>query len=131
MKAKIGKLSGPDLTRNDSTKLGPFRRADYQGQHFGRILLHHFAALESPHEKGVLWAGSDDGLIHISRDGGKNWNNVTPPTSVLPAWSMINSLEPHPTDKGGLYVAATGYKKDDFRPYLLKTSDYGKPGQKL
>jgi hypothetical protein len=70
-----------------------------------------------------LWCGSDDGLLHLSRDGGKTWARVTPPD--LPEWSQINSLEAHPTEKGGLYLAATRYKLDDFRPYLYKTTDYG------
>src|SRR5205085_3128076 len=88
-----------------------------------------FTGLESSHEKGVLWVGSDDGLIHLSRDGGQTWQNVTPPE--LPEWSQINSVEAHPTEKGGLYVAATRYKLDDFRPYLYKTTDYGKTWTKI
>src|SRR5262249_11378468 len=88
-----------------------------------------FAAAESPHEKGVLWCGSDDGLIHVSRDGGAKWTNITPPD--LPEWAQINSIEPHPFEKGGLYVAATRYKLDDFRPYLYRTTDYGKTWKKI
>ncbi|MEM8735721.1 MAG: glycosyl hydrolase, partial [Planctomycetota bacterium] len=82
-----------------------------------------FAALESPHEAGVLWVGSDDGLVHLSKDGGENWADITPPE--LPEWTQINSLEAHPTEPGGLYLAATSYKSDDFKPYLYKTLDYG------
>ncbi len=77
----------------------------------------------------MLWSGSDDGLLHVSRDDGKTWAKVTPPD--LPEWSMINSLEAHPTQKGGLYVAATRYKLDDNRPYLYKTTDYGKTWTKI
>src|SRR5690606_28684300 len=82
-----------------------------------------FAFRESPHEKGVFWAGSDDGLVHISRDGGKSWDNVTPPT--LPEWALISIIEPSPHDAATAYVAATRYKHDDLRPYLFKTNDYG------
>ena len=118
-----------DLTRNDKTKLGPsggpITKDNTSVEYYGTI----FAALECPHEEGVLWTGSDDGLIHISRDGGKKWTNVTPPD--LPEWSQINSIEAHPTKKGGLYVAATRYKLDDFKPYLYKTTDYGKSWTKI
>ncbi len=114
----------PDLTRNDKSKLapsgGPITKDNTSVEYYCTI----FAALESPHEKGVLWCGSDDGLIHLSRDAGKTWEKVTPPE--LPEWSQINSIEAHPKEKGGLYVAATRYKLDDFRPYLYKTTDYGK-----
>jgi photosystem II stability/assembly factor-like uncharacterized protein len=113
----------PDLTRNDKSKQGPsggpITKDNTSVEYYGTV----FAAVESPLEAGVLWAGSDDGLIHVSRDGGKNWKNVTP--RGLPEWSMINSLEAHPFEKGGVYVAATRYKLDDFRPYLFKTTDYG------
>jgi photosystem II stability/assembly factor-like uncharacterized protein len=119
----------PDLTRNDKSKLGPsggpITRDNTSVEYYCTI----FAALESPHERGVLWCGSDDGLLHLSRNGGKNWTKVTPPD--LPEWSMINSLEAHPTEKGGLYLAATRYKLDDFRPYLYKTTDYGKTWAKI
>ncbi|MEM7263617.1 MAG: glycosyl hydrolase, partial [Planctomycetota bacterium] len=83
-----------------------------------------FAALESPHRAGEIWCGSDDGLLHVTRDDGKTWKNITPPD--MPEWAQINSIEAHPTEPGGLYVAATRYKSDDFRPYLFATTDYGK-----
>jgi hypothetical protein len=79
----------------------------------------------------VLWVGSDDGLIHVSRDGGANWSNVTPPKTIMPEWIMINEIDASPLDKGTAYVAATMYKSDDFRPYLYKTSDYGKTWTKI
>lgn len=114
----------PDLTRNDPSKLGssggPITQDNTSVEYYCTI----FAAAESLLEKDVIWAGSDDGLIHITRDGGKNWDDVTLPT--MPEWAQINSIEPHPTEPGGLYVAATRYKLDDFRPYLYKTLDYGK-----
>ncbi|MDA7950497.1 MAG: hypothetical protein MPJ24_03330, partial [Pirellulaceae bacterium] len=119
----------PDLTRNDPLRLqssgGPITKDNTGVEYYCTI----FAAIESPHEQGVLWTGSDDGLIHISRNGGKNWENVTPPD--LPEWSQINSIEAHPTEKGGLYVAATRYKSDDLKPYLYKTLDYGKTWTKI
>ncbi len=113
-----------DLTRNDATKLGPSGGPITKDNTCVEYYCTIFSALESPHEAGVLWTGSDDGLIHLSRDGGKKWTNVTPPD--LPEWSQINSIEAHPSEKGGLYVAATRYKRDDFKPYLFKTTDYGK-----
>lgn len=117
------KLISPDLTRNDSTKLGssggPITQDNTGVEYYATI----FAATESPYEEGLLWTGSDDGLIHISRDGGENWENVTPPD--MPEWMMINSIEVDPFVKGGAYVAGTRYKMGDFKPYLYKTKDYG------
>jgi photosystem II stability/assembly factor-like uncharacterized protein len=119
----------PDLTRNDKSKLGPSGGPITKDNTSVEYYCTIFAALESPLEKGVLWCGSDDGLLHVSRDDGKTWAKVTPPD--LPEWSMINSLEAHPTQKGGLYVAVTRYKLDDNRPYLYKTTDYGKTWTKI
>ncbi len=123
-------LSG-DLTRNDTNKLkpsgGPITKDNTGVEYYCTI----FAACESPYEKDLLWTGSDDGLIHVSRDGGKTWGNVTPPKSMMPEWIMINSVEPHPFVKGGLYVAATAYKMGDYRPYLYRTLDYGKTWTKI
>ncbi|MFQ5604879.1 MAG: glycosyl hydrolase [bacterium] len=121
----------PDLTRYDSTKLGPsggpITKDNTSVEYYATI----FAAVESPHEAGVIWTGSDDGLIYVTRDGGKNWQNVTPSKKIMPEWIQINSLEPHPFEPGGLYVAATLYKSDDFHPYLYKTTDYGKSWKKI
>jgi hypothetical protein len=88
-----------------------------------------FAANESPLKEGLLWVGSDDGLIHVSKDGGGSWENVTP--ANMPDWSMVNSREPSVFDEGTCYVAATRYKLGDFQPYLYKTTDYGKTWQKI
>ncbi|MGH9360320.1 MAG: WD40/YVTN/BNR-like repeat-containing protein, partial [Thermoanaerobaculia bacterium] len=114
----------PDLTRNDKTKMGPsggpITKDNTSVEYYGTI----FTAAESPHEPGVLWTGSDDGLIHLSRDAGATWQNVTP--KAMPEWIQINSLEASPHEKGGLYVAATMYKHDDVRPSLWKTADDGK-----
>ena len=113
----------PDLTRNDSEKLkssgGPITQDNTGVEYYCTI----FAANESPLKEGLLWVGSDDGLVHITRDGGKTWENVTPKN--LPEWSMINSIEPSAFDEGTCYLAATRYKLGDFEPYLYKTTDYG------
>ena len=114
----------PDLTRNDATKMeasgGPITKDNTGAEVYGTI----FAFAESPHEQGVFWAGSDDGMIHISRDAGKTWHDVTPKN--LPEWALISVIEPSPHDPATAYVAATRYKLDDYAPYLLKTNDYGK-----
>ncbi|MGB5699513.1 WD40/YVTN/BNR-like repeat-containing protein [Muriicola sp.] len=121
-------LSG-DLTRNDPDKLvssgGPITQDNTGVEYYCTI----FAANESPLKEGLLWVGSDDGLIHVSRDGGGNWENVTP--ANMPDWSMVNSIEPSAFDEGTCYVAATRYKLGDFQPYLYKTTDYGKTWQKI
>ena len=116
-------IISPDLTRNDPTKLGssggPITQDNTSVEYYCTI----FAATESYHEEGVIWTGSDDGLIHVTRDAGKNWKNVTPPN--MPEWMMINSIEINPFEKGGVYVAGTKYKLGDFKPYLYMTTDYG------
>jgi photosystem II stability/assembly factor-like uncharacterized protein len=116
-------IISPDLTRNDSTKLGPsggpITKDNTAVEYYATI----FAAVESPYEKDLIWTGSDDGLVHITLDGGKNWKNVTP--SGMPEWMMINSIDPDPFVKGGAYIAGTRYKMGDYQPYLYKTKDYG------
>ena len=119
----------PDLTRNDPSKLGPSGGPITKDNTAVEYYCTIFAALESPYEKDLLWAGSDDGLIHVSRDAGENWTNVTPVD--LPEWAMINSIDPNPFIKGGAYVAATLYKSGDFKPYLFKTEDYGATWTKI
>ena len=123
------KLLSGDLTRNDPTKLvssgGPITQDNTSVEYYCTI----FAANESPLKEGLLWVGSDDGLIHISKDGGANWENITP--TNMPEWNMINSIEPSSFDEGTCYVAATRYKLGDFQPYLYKTTDYGKSWIKI
>ena len=122
-------IISPDLTRNDPSKLvssgGPITKDNTGVEYYCTI----FAVAESPFEKDLILAGSDDGLIHITRDGGKKWDNVTP--SIMPQWTMINSVEFDPFVKGGAYVAATSYKSGDNHPYLFKTKDYGKTWTKI
>jgi photosystem II stability/assembly factor-like uncharacterized protein len=117
----------PDLTRHDVATMepsgGPITKDTTGAEHYGTI----FAFVESPHEPGVFWVGSDDGLIHLSRDGGQTWDNVTPPE--LPEWTLISMIEVSPHNPATAYVAATRYKLDDVRPYLYKTNDYGQTWQ--
>jgi photosystem II stability/assembly factor-like uncharacterized protein len=119
----------PDLTRNDKSKQGPsggpITKDNTSIEYYDTI----FTVIESPVQRGVIWTGSDDGLVQLTRDGGKNWENVTPKN--MPEWIQINSIEASPYDAATLYVAATMYKWDDFRPYLFKTNDYGKTWRKI
>ena len=122
-------LLSEDLTRNDPSKLvssgGPITQDNTGVEYYCTI----FAVNESPVKEGLIWVGSDDGLVHITRDGGASWQNITPPQ--LPEWSMINSIEPSHFDEGTCYMAATRYKLGDFRPYLYKTTDYGASWQQI
>ncbi|MGP8243300.1 MAG: VPS10 domain-containing protein [Bryobacteraceae bacterium] len=121
-------ISG-DLTRNDKSKQassgGPITQDNTSVEYYDTI----FTVMESPVAKDLIWVGTDDGLVEITRDGGKHWDNVTPPG--IPEWSQINSIDASPFDAGTAYVAATAYKLDDFRPYLYKTADYGKTWKKI
>ncbi len=123
-------ISG-DLTRNDTTKQGssggPITKDNTGVEYYCTI----FALAESPIRSGIIWTGSDDGLIYLTTDQGKNWKNVTPPKNLLPEWAQINSIEANPFVEGGLYVAATRYKLDDYSPYILKTTDFGKTWKKI
>ncbi|HUK62706.1 MAG TPA: glycosyl hydrolase [Dongiaceae bacterium] len=114
----------PDLTRNDPKKLGPSGGPITKDNTSVEYYCTIFAFAESRLAKGLLWAGSDDGLVHVSRDGGGSWQNVTP--SQLPAWSMISQIDPSPHDPATAYVAANRYKLDDDRPYAYVTHDYGR-----
>ena len=119
----------PDLTRNDKSKQGPAGgdiTKDNSGVEYYCTI---FTVDESPVQKGVIWTGSDDGLVHISRDGGKKWTNVTP--KDLPEWIQINSIAASPHDPAVAYLAATMYRSDDYRPFLYKTADYGATWKKI
>lgn len=113
----------PDLTRNDPKRLGssggPITKDNTGVEYYCTI----FAAAESPLQKGVIWAGSDDGLVHVTWDDGATWNDVTP--YALPEWTQINDLIADPFTSGGAYLAGTRYKLDDFQPYLFHTTDFG------
>jgi photosystem II stability/assembly factor-like uncharacterized protein len=115
----------PDLTRNDKSKQhwsgGPITGDNTGVEVYDTI----FAVAESPRQKDLLWAGSDDGLVHVSRDGGKNWMNVTANLKGLPEWGTVVCIEPSPFNPASAYVVVDGHRLDDMRPYLWKTTDLG------
>lgn len=114
----------PDLTRNDKSKQqstpGPLTPDNSSAEYYDTI----FAVAESPLQKDLLWVGTDDGLIHLSRDGGKTWTNISP--KQLREWSRVNQIEPSPFDANTAYAAADLHFSDDFRPMIYKTTDLGK-----
>ena len=120
------KTISPDLTRGLPETIkssgGPITQDNTGAEFYSNL----FAINESPIEKGVIWVGSDDGLIHLTTDNGETWKNVTPPPTLSPKLNMINCIDPSPFKKGTAYVAATSYKFGDYKPYLYKTNDYGK-----
>jgi photosystem II stability/assembly factor-like uncharacterized protein len=122
-------MLSPDLTTNDKTRQkssgGPITQDNTSVEYYCTI----FTAAESPLEKDLLWTGSDDGLINVSKDGGATWKNVTP--KGIPQWMMWNRVEVDPTRKGTAYFAGTRYKLDDFTPYLYVTHDYGETWEKI
>jgi photosystem II stability/assembly factor-like uncharacterized protein len=122
-------IISPDLTRNDASKMGPSGGPITKDNTSVEYYCTIFAVGESPYEKDVIVAGSDDGLLHITKDGGKNWEKITP--TGMPEWVMFNSVEFDPHTKGGLYVAGTRYKTGDNEPYLYKSKDYGKSWIKI
>jgi photosystem II stability/assembly factor-like uncharacterized protein len=122
-------IISPDLTRNDPTKLGPSGGPITKDNTSVEYYCTIFAVAESPFEKDVIVAGSDDGLLHITKDGGKSWEKITP--SGMPEWMMFNSVEFDPHARGGIYVAGTRYKSGDYEPYLFKSKDYGKTWTKI
>jgi photosystem II stability/assembly factor-like uncharacterized protein len=121
-------ISG-DLTRNDKSKQqpsgGPITIDDTGTEYYDTI----FAVAESPLTKGLIWAGSDDGLLHVTRDGGKNWADVTP--KEIPEWSKISQIDASPHDPGTAWVAVDRHANDDLRPYIYGTTDYGKSWKPL
>ena len=113
----------PDLSRNDKSKQlpagGPITKDNVGTEVYGTI----YALDESPVQKGLLWAGTDDGLVQLSRDGGENWSNVTP--ANLPEWSRVGMIDASPHEPGAAYLAIDRHELDDYKPYIYKTADFG------
>jgi photosystem II stability/assembly factor-like uncharacterized protein len=122
-------MISPDLTTNDKSKQGPSGGPITKDNTSVEYYCTIFAAAESVLEKDLLWTGSDDGLIHVSKDGGKNWENVTP--AEAGKQMMWNCIETDPFKKGTAYFVGTKYKMDDYAPYIFKTEDYGKTWKKI
>ncbi len=122
-------IISPDLTREDPgspASLGPFVEADpAKGKHRGVI----YSLAPSPKDANLIWAGSDDGLIHVTRDGGKNWQNVTPPD--LTPWSKLAQMDASHFDTATAYAAVNRFRLDDLHPYIYRTNDGGKSWQKI
>jgi photosystem II stability/assembly factor-like uncharacterized protein len=114
----------PDLTRNDINKQqssgGPISKDNTSVEYYDTV----FTIAESPLQKDVLWVGTDDGVVQITRDGGKSWNNVTP--KGVPEWSLVSLIEASPHDAGTAYAAVDVHKLDDLKPYIYRTTDFGK-----
>jgi photosystem II stability/assembly factor-like uncharacterized protein len=119
----------PDLTRNDKSKQaasgGPITKDNTGVEVYDTI----FSVVESPVQKGLIWAGTDDGLVQLTRDGGQHWENVTP--KAMPEWGTVSMIEASPHDAGTAYIAVEKHKADDFTPYIFKTTDFGKIWTKL
>ena len=119
----------PDLTRNDKSKQkssgGPISQDNTSIEYYNTI----FTVDESPVRPGVIWTGSDDGLVKVTQDNGQSWTNVTP--KDMPEWVQINQIKASPFDAGTAYFAAVNYKNDDLKPYMYKTSDFGKTWKKI
>lgn len=116
----------PDLTRNDKSKQawagGPITGDNTGVEHYNTV----FAIAESPLRKGVIWAGTDDGLVHVTQDGGSTWTNVTARMPKFPEWATVSIIEPSPHDAATAYVVVDGHRVDDDRPYVFRTGDYGR-----
>ena len=121
----------PDLTRNDKSKQkwtgGPITGDGTGVETYGTV----FAIAESPKQKGLIWAGSDDGLVHVTIDDGKNWKNVTASMPGFPEWGTVSMIEPSPFDANTAYVVVDAHRLDDMRPYLYATTDLGQTWKRL
>jgi len=119
----------PDLTRNDRSKQqasgGPITKDNTGIEVYDTI----FSVVESPLQKDLIWAGTDDGLVQLTRDGGAHWDNVTP--KGMPDWGTVSMIEASPQQAGTAYIAVERHKQDDFTPYIFKTTDFGKTWTKL
>jgi photosystem II stability/assembly factor-like uncharacterized protein len=122
-------IISPDLTRNDKQKQqasgGPITKDNTGVEVYDTI----FSVVESPVQKDLIWAGTDDGLVHLTRDGGQHWENVTP--KAMPEWGTVSMIEASSKDAGTAYVAVERHKMDDFAPYVFKTTDFGKTWTRL
>jgi len=121
----------PDLTRNDKSKQkwagGPITGDNTGIETYDTV----FAIAESPRQKDLVWAGSDDGLVHVTTDGGKNWKDVTKGMAGSPEWGTVSIIEPSPFDANTAYVVIDAHRLDDTHPYLYKTTDLGKTWTRL
>ena len=122
-------IISPDLTRNDKSKQmssgGPITKDNTGVEVYDTI----FSVVESPVQKDLIWVGTDDGLVQLTRDGGGHWENVTP--KAMPEWGTVSMIEASPHDAGTAYLAVERHKSDDFAPYVFKTTDFGKTWSKL
>jgi photosystem II stability/assembly factor-like uncharacterized protein len=119
----------PDLTRHDPATLGPSGGPITLDQTGVETYATVFTLAPSPRDGAVIWAGSDDGLVHVTRDGGKTWTPVTPPD--LPPFTRISLIDASPHDAGTAYLAGNRYQRSDRAPYVYKTADYGKTWTKI
>ena len=119
----------PDLTRNDYKTLGDSGGPITKDQNGPEIYGTIFSVAPSRHDASTVWTGSDDGLVQLTRDGGKTWQNVTPPG--MQEYTRISLIEASTHDAGGAYIAARRYQLDDRRPYVYRTDDYGKTWAKI
>ena len=123
-------ISG-DLTRNDKDRQrwtgGPITGDGTGVETYGTV----FAIAESPKQAGLIWVGSDDGLVHVTRDGGGTWSNLTPAMPGFPEWGTVSLIEPSPHDAATAYVVVDAHRLDNMKPYLYRTADYGKTWKRL
>ena len=119
----------PDLTLADEETLGESGGIITMDMNGPEIYATIFALAPSYHDVNTIWTGSDDGLMHITRDGGKNWDNITPPD--MPKFSRISIIDESRHEPGTLFVAANRYQVDDREPYVWRTRDYGKTWTKI
>lgn len=117
-------IISPDLSTQDTSKLGPSGglTKDNISVEFAEVV---FAIAESPLEEGQIWAGTNDGLLHVTRDGGRNWTNVTENIPDLPPWGTVSNIHPSSHDPGTAYVTIDFHQMNDRNPYVYKTADYG------
>jgi hypothetical protein len=120
----------PDLTRDVKSHEGNSGGVSYDNlmTFDGAVLI---AISVSPQKKGVIWTGSNDGLVHLTRDGGKHWTNVTPNLSGMPKWATISNIQPSYFDAGTAYISVDDHQQNDYRALIYKTTNYGKSWKKI